>query len=154
MNDYPDQKTLRENLLPGKISAEGFLGSDPRSPEQIIAGDSRKVDELGTSHQALACRMQCLTDAAVEGFGQSMFIEGLNVTVVEARGMIPCPFQDHHSACKRITYVVDPHTGRTIHWSDLNIHLIGRHGFYEGEGAYFRVDPVELLDIIGLPSET
>jgi hypothetical protein len=151
MNDYPDQKTLWDNLLPGKISAEGFLGSDPRSPEQIIADDNRKVEELGASHQALACRMQFLTDAAVDGLGQAIYIDGLDVTVVEARGLIPCPFQDHHSACKRITYVMDLHTGRTIHWSDLNIHLIARHGFYEGEGSYFRVDPVKLLDIIGEP---
>jgi hypothetical protein len=155
MSKHSDQARLRDNLMPGKISAEGFLGSDQRNPEQIIAADSRKVSELGISHQALACRMQLLTDAAVEGLGQPLFVDGLQVTVVEARGLIPCPFQDHYSACKRITYVLDPHTGRTAHWSDLNIHLIAQHGFYEGEGSYFRIDPSALLDIIGpLPPET
>jgi hypothetical protein len=34
--------------------------------------------------------------------------------------------------------------GRTISWTDLNIHMIEAHGFFEGKGSFFRIEPIEL----------
>jgi hypothetical protein len=35
-----------------------------------------------------------------------------------------------------------------MHWSDLNIHLIAKHGFFEGKGSAFRIEPKELISTI------
>jgi hypothetical protein len=30
----------------------------------------------------------------------------------------------------------------------LNIHLVEEHGFFEGRGAFFRIEPEELIRVI------
>jgi hypothetical protein len=35
-----------------------------------------------------------------------------------------------------------------VQWSDLSIHLIGAHGFFEGRGSFFRLEPAELVAIL------
>lgn len=153
MKESPDQQALREKLLPGKISAEGFLGNDSRSPHEIILDDEAAVTRLGVSHAAIAGRMQGLTEAGKAGLGRPVLVENrLQVTVIEVMGQIPCPFSDNFHADKRVTRVVDQKTGRTASWSDLNLHMIGSHGFYEGHGSFFRVDPAEIVAIIGIPN--
>ena len=37
---------------------------------------------------------------------------------------------------------------KEITFTDLHIHLIGSHGFYEGKGSLFRLNPEELVVII------
>jgi hypothetical protein len=37
---------------------------------------------------------------------------------------------------------------REITYTLLNSHLIGEHGFYEGKGSPFRLEPRELIDIL------
>jgi hypothetical protein len=39
-------------------------------------------------------------------------------------------------------------TGKTIRWSLLGIHMIEEHGFFEGRGATFRLDPKELVNVV------
>jgi hypothetical protein len=49
--------------------------------------------------------------------------------------------------------VTHTQTGQSLRWSDLNIHLVEAHGFYEGEGAPFRIDPAALIRLIDVPAE-
>jgi hypothetical protein len=44
--------------------------------------------------------------------------------------------------------VKHPPTGTVVRWSDLNIHLIKAHGFFEGRGASFRIEPELLLSVL------
>ena len=46
------------------------------------------------------------------------------------------------------TTVVNKRIGRTITYTDLHIHFIGDHGFYEGMGAPFRLEPEDLIEIL------
>ena len=141
----------RANLLPGSISAEGFLGADPRGLAEIIAEDTQTVAACGTSNAAIAARLRELTEAGEAGLGRPVLVDShLEVTVSDTRGLIACPFADGHGEHKRLTTVIDRQTGQAACWSDLNIHLIERHGFYEGKGAAFRVEPRALAEILGL----
>jgi hypothetical protein len=36
-------------------------------------------------------------------------------------------------------------SGQTVQWSDLSIHFIGTHTFFEGKGSFFRIEPAELV---------
>ncbi len=149
MKESPDQKALRDRLMPGKISAEGFLGEDRRLPGEIIAEDLAVLNRAGITQQEAADRLAQLTEAGKPALGAPVdFNEYLQVTVTDDRGSIPCPFADAYRAPKRLTEVVDRHSGQTWQWSDLNIHMIRDHGFFEGRGSYFRIEPEQVLKLL------
>jgi len=68
----------------------------------------------------------------------------------EAKGSIVCPWPHPGRFDKRVTTVRLDGSDRSISWSDLNIHLIAEHGFFEGRGSPFRLDPKQLVEIIFL----
>ena len=155
MKENPEQQVLRSKLLPGILSAEGFLGSDPRSPAEIIQADRLAAEKLGFSHYELAARMRQLTEAGKSGLGRQVIVDGfLAVTVTDAMGAIPCPFSDNYQASKQITQVENLRTGLTASWSDLNIHMIEKHGFYEGQGSAFRIEPATIASLIEAAGQT
>jgi len=41
-------------------------------------------------------------------------------------------------------------SGENLVWSDLTIHLIEEHGFYQGKGSPYRLDPSEVKRILEL----
>ena len=155
MKESPEQQGLNAKLLPGMLSAEGFLGNDIRSPAEIIRDDLAVVERLNITHLALAERMRRLTEAGKGGLGRQVIVDGyLTVTVTDTMGAIPCPFSDNFQASKQITQVLNQKTGLTLCWSDLNIHMIERHGFYEGQGSSFRIEPIQLVALLGLADKT
>ncbi len=87
-----------------------------------------------------------MTDTAIKGLENWMPIDpGREARIEEARGVIPCPWPEAHRACKRVTMVRRRDSNRIVQWSDLNIHLIGVHTFFEGKGSFFRIEPGELV---------
>jgi len=66
----------------------------------------------------------------------------------EAKGSIVRPWPHPGRFDKRVTTVRLDGSDRSISWSDLNIHLIAEHGFFEGRGSPFRLDPKQLVEII------
>lgn len=150
MKETPEQKDQKEKLLPGTISAEGFLGDDSRGLADIIRDDLAVVERLGFTQQKLAGRMRELTEAGKTGLGRQVEVDGkFAVTVTDVMGAIPCPFSDNYRTTKQVTQVTSLLSGQTWRWSDLNIHMIGEHGFFEGLGSPFRMDPEELVQLIG-----
>ena len=135
--------------MPGKFSAEGFLGEDSRSLDEIIREDLAVVERLGLTLQELAGRMRKLTEAGKAGLGRPVDVDGkITVTVTDDRGAIPCPFSDNFRTAKQVTEAKNLQSGLTLRWSDLNIHMIGEHGFFEGLGSPFRMDPEKLVELI------
>ncbi len=149
MKETPNQKSQKDKLLPGKFSAEGFLGDDSRSLAEIIEDDLAVVERLGTTLQELAARMRELTDAGKAGLGRQVVIDDkIAVTVTDIMGKIPCPFSDNFRTTKQVTEATNLQNGLTLRWSDLNIHMIGEHCFFEGLGSPFRIDPEKLVGLI------
>jgi hypothetical protein len=149
MKKSPQQDKLEALLRSSKLSACGFLGEDKRSLWEIIDADVAELERLGRNSEELAARMQELTDRAAAALGDWENInEILRVRVDDNRGMIPCPWPHAVRCLKRITTIHHVKTGKTIRWSDLNIHLIKEHGFFEGRGARFRIEPKDLVDMI------
>lgn len=154
MKQKPDLQKIQENMKPGSLSAHGFLGEDARNLADILAADQAVLDKLGLSHEAVADRMQHFTDQGKKGLGSPVLVDGVyEVVVEEFAGLISCPFRDHFKAEKRNTLVTNRRTGRTVHWTDLNIHMIRNHGFYEGTGSYFHVNPCEMAQVLGMMRE-
>ena len=122
------------------------MGSDPRPVTEVIDADAAELARLDITAQQVAARMQEVTDAAIKGLENWMPIDpGHEARIEEARGVVPCPWPDAHHACKRVTMVRRRDSGQIVQWSDLNIHLIGVHTFFEGKGSFFRIEPGELV---------
>jgi hypothetical protein len=75
-------------------------------------------------------------------------LENLQVSVTDYPGSLVCPWAHPGRYAKRVTTVHNLKTNQTIRWSDLNIHLILEHSFFEGKHSPFRLDPEELISII------
>jgi len=144
----PDLKRIEDNMRSGALAGHQFLGTDTRTLADIIHQDQLLLEPLGLTHHNIAERMRYFTDQATERPGP-VFVDGkFRVEREEHKGGILCPFADNVQASKSITQVTNTETGETVTWSDLNIHLIAEHGFYEGHGAPFRVDPAKYAEVL------
>ena len=125
------------------------MGHDTRSIWEVIDADAAELSRLGLTKEQVGKRMQEITQAAISSLGSWVQIgNDLEGKVDEAKGWLICPWPHKGKLAKRITMVKVIETGESIRWSDLNIHLIGEHGFFEGKGSGFRIEPKELARII------
>ncbi len=144
-----DVQGLEQTLRSSKTVAGGFLAADVRSLDRIIADDLALLSKHCLTAQKLGRRMQEVTDRAKAGLGAEVAIgEGLVAWCDEWKGLILCPWPHGGRFDKRLTLVRQSSTGRTIRWTDLNIHLILEHSFFEGKGAEFRLEPQELAEFL------
>jgi hypothetical protein len=149
MKKSPQLQKLEEVLKSTKFSASGFMGNDQRNLWEIIDEDAAAVSKAGKTMEQVASRMQELTDAGADGLGDWIAIgQNLLVMVDDNRGVIPCPWPHHVRCLKRITTVQNTCTNRKLRWSELNVHLIRAHGFFEGKGSPFRLEPLILIQTI------
>jgi len=151
MKQSPDLEIIQANMLPGALSAHGFLGNDSRNLADILLADAKALEKTGITKEELADKMQELTDYGAEGMGRPTTVnENFEVEVEGYKGKLACPFKDNISVEKRQTLVKRLDTGVIMRWTDLSIHLIKEHGFFEGHGSIYRLDPVELVRFLGI----
>jgi len=151
MKQTPELDRYQHNMRPGCITLKGFLGSDRRCLSEILIDDDAEVNRLGTTHDAIATRMQALRDAGTAGLGEPITIDNKYVIRVDdVRGKLPCPFED---AVVQKTFIQVKNTDidETVTYTDLHIHMIKEHGFYEGHGSGFRLPPADLVKILDVP---
>ena len=151
MKQSPEFAQIQANMMPGALSAHGFIGEDSRNLADIIHSDAKSLQKIGVTQEALADKMQEMTDAGLLGLGRPVPMEEqFEIAVEEYKGEIPCPFKDNAKAKKRQTLVRRLDTGVMMRWTDLNIHMIREHGFFEGYGSSYRLDPAELARFLGM----
>lgn len=143
-----DPEELRKRLSPGELTAEGFLGSDERAVERIMAVDRLELVRLGIAPEALGRKLAALTAVALSRMGGEIEFGGVKLRAVEARGLIACPFGDEGVHAKAVIYAEKD--GKTLLWSALSAHLADVHGFYGGKGSAFRLDPTQTAKLLGL----
>lgn len=149
MKQSPKDQRLEQMLRSSRIVAGGFLGTDPRPVSEILAADRAALEALGLTAERVGRRMQDLTDAARPGLGTEVVIDDRWVVWCEEwKGPMICPWPHGGRFDKRLTTVRRTDTGQVITWTDLNAHLIAEHGFFEGRGAAFRLEPVDLARIL------
>lgn len=149
MKRSPEAKRLEEVLRCSRIVAGGFLGPDERIPEEIIETDAATLNRLGTTAEEIAARMREITDRGKAGLGTPVKVdEKREVVVDENRGQTVCPWPHAGGYQKTVTTVRRLDTGATVRWSDLCIHFIEAHGFFQGRGSAFRLEPEDLMEIL------
>ncbi|NLF39090.1 hypothetical protein GX586_06570 [bacterium] len=151
MKQTVQMQELEALMRSSQIVAGGFLGSDTRPLSEIIEADEADVAALGATLDGLGAKMAELTAAGKRGLGTAVAVgDGLSVRVEESRGLLICPWPNHGRFLKTETIVTRLDTGVSIHWSDLSAHLIAAHGFFQGRGSAFRVEPRDLVAMLSL----
>jgi hypothetical protein len=153
MKQTIQMKKIQEQMKPGVITLDGFLGDDDRNLIDILNEDDQMVRSMGLTHYEIAHRMMALREAGMRGLGEFITVSPhFEVRVDSVRGKLPCPFGDPGIFPKTNTIVRNVELDEEIVYTDLHIHMIGSHGFYEGKGSKFRLDPEELVEILEISS--
>ncbi len=143
---------IQELLASGRLVSGGFMGTDQRHYLEIIEEDQAELSRLNITSHDLAGRMMYVTSKAVVGLGTWVNIcDGLDAKTDEAKGGIVCPWPHSGIFAKRVTTARRTDDGREAVWSDLSIHFIEEHSFFQGKGSRFRIEPRDLADIILSP---
>lgn len=149
MKRSPDAKRLEKVLRCSRLVAGGFMGKDSRILEEIIEADGAELTRLGTTPEAIGVRMREMTERGREGLGTAVrFDPKREVVVDENRGQTVCPWPHAGGYPKTVTTLRRLDTGETAMWSELSRHLIEAHGFFQGRGSPFRLEPRELVSIL------
>jgi hypothetical protein len=149
MKESPQSNKLDQMLRSSKLAAGGFMGDDSRSLAEIIDADAAELSRLGYDIEQVASRMKSITDKAKAGLENWVQIDDNHRAIVaEARGFSICPWPHSGRYVKRVTTVERLDSGATVRWSDLNIHLVAEHCFFEGKGSAFRIEPAELVAVV------
>lgn len=150
MKQSPRDKKLEEMLRSTQLVAGGFMGADPRHPAEVIEQDSATMEKLGLTTLQLANRMKELTSLARPHLGTWTNDPSgkFRIKSEDFKGTLVCPWPHPGFYEKRITTVEHLETRQHICWTDLNIHMIEEHGFFEGKGAFFRIEPAEIVSLL------
>jgi len=149
MKRSPDMQRLEEILRSSKLAMGGFLGDDDRPLEEILEHDAAVVARAGRTLEAIANRMRDITAAARLGQETTVRIsENLEAVSTATRGLIPCPWPHAARCLKTVTTLTRRDTGQSVRWSELSIHMIEAHGFFQGRGSSFRIEPRELIEFL------
>jgi hypothetical protein len=129
-------------LGPSKFSKEGFLGTDARTPEEIMTADRETLAGLGLDNKKIAAALRGAYVAAERALGNPVEITpGVNAVHQEARGRIPSPFPEDGAFQKGEAVVSDKSSGVSFCITPLSIGLIEKHGFFQGKGSPYRIEP-------------
>ncbi len=154
MKQSPELQKAQESMRPGAITLYGFLGSDERNLIDILTDDDGVVKRLGLSHEHIADRLEELRDLGKDGLGEFTKVGShFHVRVESVRGKLPSPFGGPGLYQKTNTIVKNDALDQEVVYSDLHIHLIRNHGFYQGRGSRFRLDPVVLARALEIEPE-
>lgn len=144
----PEEKKIQKNFEPGKITRDGFLGADTRHIHEIIKADLSILSRLGIDQKDIADQLQYFIDQAKGGLETEVDLGDYMVKVIWTKGVLPCPFGKPGLHHKIIAEVLNKTLNEKIIYSQLNVHMIREHGFFEGKGSKFRLEPDYLIKFL------
>ncbi len=151
MKESPSEKELRERLGPSKFSGEGFLGNDTRAVIEIISTDLALLERTGITAEQIADLFTEIYDKAVKGFGAEMeVLPGIYGKYNESMGKIPSPFTGEGVFPKGEVIIKNMDSGDEIVITTLSINLIKNHGFFQGRGSRYRIEPEKAAALLKL----
>ena len=153
MKETPEDKSLEDRLGASKFSGEGFLGTDHRTVDQIVADDLRTLDRLGVSKAQLAAALRGIFEQARAALGGEVAVRpGITAVAHESMGRIPSPFRGD-GVFEKGDVVVSAGSGEGFILTSLGLALIEKHDFFQGRGSRYRIDPAQAVALLGLAGQ-
>ena len=151
MKQTPEEKKIQDKMKPGEITLEGFLGTDSRHLHDIIHDDEKKLLRIGKTKEEIAQQMRYFTEQAFEHYDGSILIDrNFEVEYRSVRGRVICPFPEPGSFQKGFVHFYNRSKNIRLKWTPLHIHMIEKHGFFEGKGSANRLEPEILVEALFL----
>jgi hypothetical protein len=154
MKMSPEYKKAQDNMQPGVITADGFLGDESRNIVDIIEADEEEFSRLGLDWDEVVARLRHLLEEGRKGLGEPVTVDdNWIVTTSEARGHLASPFED--GIFRKVNAEIrhapgGKPDGTVLLVSDLSLHLIEKNHFLQGRGAPFRIEPETIKRVLGL----
>jgi hypothetical protein len=150
MKETPEDKALEERMGASKFSGEGFLGTDHRPVDEIIAADLHTLARLGVSKASLVAALRGAYETARAALGGEVEIRpGIKAVAHESMGRIPSPYRGD-GVFEKGDVVVAASTGEQFILTSLGLALIEKHDFFQGHGSRYRIDPARAAALLGL----
>lgn len=147
----PQESRIAERMAPGVLCREGFLCADGRDLPEILDADAAAVAALGLTHEQIGLRLEEVLKAATAGLGAPVRVAAhLTACFRESMGRIPCPWGGCGVFPKGEVELADARTGRTVRFTPLSVHLVRRHGFYQGRCCRYRLEPAQLARLLDI----
>ncbi|MBP7562456.1 MAG: hypothetical protein KA886_01610 [Candidatus Cloacimonetes bacterium] len=145
----PEEKSIMDKMQAGILSTDGFLGNDQRHLHEIIEEDAEKLLHFNYSLEQIAERMRYFTEMSREAYDLPVVIEGKYAVQQDIwRGRVVCPYNHKGSYVKADIRLKNLENQIEVRWTPLNIHFIEVHGFFEGIGSKYRLNPETLIKAI------
>jgi hypothetical protein len=146
----PNMRKAQENMAPGVITADGFLGDDKRPIQDMIVESEELMRHHGLDIDNVVQMLKDLMEEGRNGLGEPITVDGKwIVQTTEARGHLACPFEDGIER-KITTTIRNIEKGESLMVSSLSLHLLKKHHFLEGKGAPFRLEPAAIKSVLEL----
>lgn len=140
---------IQQKMQNGELVLYGFLGEDKRNLIDIINEDNETVKRLGLTHNIIAERLIEFKEIGQKGLGDFIcYKDYFEIKVELFRGKLSCPFGERGLYQKSEIIVINKKINEQIRYSDLSIHLIKEHGFYQGFGSPYRIDPEKVVKVL------
>jgi hypothetical protein len=150
MKETPEDKALEERMGASKFSGAGFLGTDHRPVDEIIAADLHDLERLGVPPEKLLAALRTTFEKARAALGGEVDIRpGVVASAHESMGRIPSPFRGD-GVFEKGDVVVTSSTGEQLILTSLGLALIEKHRFFQGHGNRYRIDPERAARLLGL----
>jgi hypothetical protein len=164
---------LEEKLRPWKSSRVGFLGVNDRLLP-TLSEDDQNVRALNHTHQMIGDYLENtinlsfprrdysvivpITAGDLKNFNDNYpcYVQGgigtnrvsfngknIRVIMIVWKGPQDCPFGCSDATC--VDYILNDGTDE-ICFSGMMPHLIKKHGFYQGKGSQYRLDPERIIN--------
>jgi hypothetical protein len=149
MKQTPELDRIQAKMQRGALTLKGFLGTDDRKLADILAADAEALRGKGVTAAQIADRLAELTEKGRSLMEEEIAVEDgrYRITVRDDRGLLPSPWGDglFEKGDVELTEVA---TGRRLRWNGLTIQLIRAHGFFNGRGSDYRIDPPTAIDTL------
>lgn len=150
MKMSPELLKAQDNMRPGIITSDGFLGDEDSMLVDLLERDDELLSKEGIDIEAAVTKMRRLLQDGCKGLGEPITVDNTwIVRTEEARGKIPCPFED--GVFQKINCRIENiHNGKHLFYTHLSTHLLDKHHFLEGTGSPFRIEPSLLKAVLEL----
>lgn len=154
---------LEHRMRPGVFSIGGFLGEREKL-EDVMSHDQKILESMGVSFSEIGNSLANLLNAALASknrYENDMFVVELKLFP----GFQICPWSinPHQEQCNygggvqfgSIDWVIfNKSAFASVSGPGLIVHLIRDHHFFEGLQSPYRINPIDLIKVLGIKHGT